>query len=154
MVSKDVLKWSHTIAVDPSEVLALPEKAREIVKGKAGVTPKIFIMNPGLTESYGEFNHSELSKKDWGNLFKEAKGAVRTAVSAGTFAPAEEVVTIATASIETWESAAGTAIEAKLVAVEDDTVFVFETPSGKTIRATADKLSEASVKRAQALAKE
>lgn len=153
-MSKEVLAWSHPVAVDPSEVLALPSEARDIVKTKAGVTPKVFVMNPGLTKSYGGFNHGELKEKNWKDIFKAAKAGVQTAVSEGSFAPAGKVVNIENSQVETWQSAAGTAIEAKLVTVEDDSVFVFETASGKTIRATADKLSAESVERARDLAAE
>lgn len=151
-MSKDLLSWSQAVAIDPSEVLALPSEARDMVKSKVGVTPKIFVMNPSLTESYGEFNHEELKSKNWNNIFKKAKSAVRSAVAGGTFVPAGKVVKIEGSQVEKWQSAAGSAIEAKLVAVEDETMFVFETAAGKTIRASADKLSKESVARAKALA--
>ena len=153
-MSKDVLGWSQPVAIDPSEVLALPSEVRTLIKGKVGVTPKVFVMNPTLTQSYGEFNYEELKGRNWSNIFKDAKGAVRKASSAGTFVEAGKVVKISDSKVEKWQSAAGSAIEAKLVAVEDDEVFVFETAAGKTIRATADKLSKESVKRAKALAEE
>ena len=147
-----MLGWSQAVAIDPSEVLALPSEARTVVKGKTGTTPKVFVLNPQLTESYGELNYEELKGRNWSTIFKKAKGAVRSAVTSGTFVKAGKVVKIENSKVEAWESAAGSAIEAKLVAIEDDEVFVFETAAGKTIRATADKLSKDSVKRAQALA--
>ncbi|MBK1833699.1 hypothetical protein JIN78_06455 [Roseibacillus ishigakijimensis] len=129
----------------------MPEGAREVVKAKSGVTPKVFVMNPDLTASFGEFSHSEMTSKNWNTIFKDAKTAVGTAVRDGSFLKAAEVVTITGSALEKWESSAGTAIEAKLVAIEDESVFVFETAAGKTIRASADQLSEASVARAKAL---
>ncbi len=154
MVSQDVLKWSVPVTLDPSEVLALPAAARDVVRAKPGVTPKVFVMNPALTESYGQFDHPELKGKNWNAIFKEAKEGVKSAKTAGSFIPAGEVVTIADSTIEKWQSAAGSTIEAKLVAVEDQTTFVFETASGKVIRTTGDKLSEESVQRAQKLAEQ
>lgn len=151
MVSKEVLSWSQAVAVDPSEVLALPSEAREVVKGKPGVTPKVFVMNPALTKSYGSFDHAELKGKNWAAIFRKARAAVSAAVADGSFAPAGTVAKVEGAEVEEWKSAAGSTIKAKLVAVEDDSVFVFETANGKTIRTTADKLSEASVKRAREL---
>ncbi|MDQ8189139.1 hypothetical protein [Roseibacillus persicicus] len=153
-MSKEVLGWSQAVAVDPSEVLALPASVRAVVKGKAGVTPKVFVMNPSLSESFGAYNHEELLGKNWSAIFKDAKAGVRSAMSEGTFIQAGKVVKIPDAKIEKWQSAAGSAIEAKLVAIEDDATFVFETAAGKTIRTTADKLSEESVTRAKALATE
>lgn len=146
-----MLSWSQPVAIDPSEVLALPDEARNLVKGKIGVTPKVFVMNPGLTENYGAFNHEELKGKNWSNIFKEAKGAVRSAQTKGTFVQAAQVVKIADSKVEKWQSAAGSALEAKLVAVEDDATVVFEMASGKIIRTTIDKLSEDSKKRVQEL---
>ena len=154
LVSKDVLSWSQPVAVDPSEVLALPSEVRTVIKSKVGVTPKVFVMNPGLTKSYGNFNYEELKGRQWSTIFKEAKGGVRSALTAGTFVEAAKVVKIEDSKVEKWQSAAGSAIEAKLVAIEDDTTFVFETAAGKTIRTTADKLSKESVTRAKALAEE
>ena len=153
MVSKDVLSWSQPVAVDPSEVLALPEAARDIVKAKVGVNPRVFVLNPSMGESYGAFSHEELQEKNFQKIFGAAKGAVRKAIAGGSFIPAAKVVKVKDTQVEKWQSAAGTAIEAKLVAVEDDEVFVFETAAGKTIRATADKLSEASVSRVRELMK-
>ncbi len=142
------------MAIDPSDVLALPEEVRATVKAKAGVTPKVFVMNPALTESYGAFNHEELKGKNWARIFKEAKGAVSTAVSKGSFIKAAKVVQVSDSKIENWKSSAGSKIEAKLVAIEDDSIFVFETAAGKTIRASAERLSKESVEKAKALAVE
>lgn len=153
-MSKEVLGWSQVVAIDPSEILALPDVVRGIVKGKLGTTPKVFVMNPSLTESYAALSYEELKGRKWSSIFKDAKSAVRAAVGDGSFTPAGKIVKIEDSKVEKWQSAAGSAIEAKLVAIEDDSVFVFETASGKTIRATSDKLSEESVKRAHALATE
>lgn len=151
MVSKDVLSWSQPVAIDPSEVLALPTAARDIVKAKVGSNPRVFILNPSLGESYGAFDHEVLKEKNFKKIFGEAKGAMRKAIAGGTFIPPGKVVKVAGSQVEKWQSSAGTAIEAKLVAVEDDRIFVFETSAGKTIRTTADKLSEDSVKKARGL---
>ena len=150
-MSKEVLSWSQAVAIDPSEVLALPSEARSVIKSKVGVTPKVFVMNPGLTESYGAYNHEELKGKNWNGIFKTAKGAVGTAKSAGTFIQAAKVVKIENSQIEKWQSAAGSALEAKLMAIEDDSNLVFETASGKIIRTSIDKLSKDSQARVKAL---
>lgn len=153
-MSKEVLKWSQVVAVDPTDVLALPDEVREVVKGKLGVTPKVFVMNPSLTTSYGEFNHEELKGRNWPTIFKKAKAGVGSAVSKGTFIEAGKIVKVEGSTVEKWQSSAGSTIEAKLVAIEDDVVFVFETAAGKTLRATASQLSEESVARAKKLAEE
>ena len=154
MVSKEVLKWSRPVAIDPSEVLALPDEVREIVKGKAGVTPKVFVMDPALTQSFGEFNHEELKGKNWSSIFKGAKGGISSALRKGSFIKASKVAKAKDAVVEYWKSSAGTNMKAKLVAIEDDSVFVFETAEGKTIRASEKQLSPESVARAKSLVSE
>ena len=49
----------------------------------------------------------------------------------GLLSKAGKVVKVSDSKVEKWQSAAGTAIEAKLVAIEDDEVFVFETAARK-----------------------
>lgn len=154
MVSKDLKSWAETVAVDPSEVLALPEVARAAVKGKAGVNPKVIVMNPSLSTSYGALNHEELKGKNWSALFKDSKGAIRKAMSDGTFVAAAKIDKIEGGKVEKWQSSAGTQIEAKLVAIEDDETFVFEMANGRTIRTTTAQLSAESVQRAKSLVKE
>lgn len=153
-MSKEALKWSKTVAIEPSEILALPDEARDIVKAKVGVTPKVFVMNPSLTASYGEFDHEELKGKNWTEIFKKAKASVRTAISDGSFVEPKNVVKLTDTEVESWTSNGGSELKAKLVAVEDDSVFVFETAAGKTIRASTAQLSEDSVERARKLAAE
>lgn len=154
MVSKEALKWAKTVAVEPSEILALPGKLPALIKGKAGAEPKVIVMNPSLTESYGVFNHEELMSKKWNAIFKEPKAGIRSAITAGSFVKPDKVVEISGSEVEGWESSAGTEMKAQLVAIEDDVVFVFKTEAGKTIRAKASQLSKKSVERAKALAKE
>lgn len=154
MVSKDLKSWAETVAVDPSEILALPEFARAAVKSKVGVTPKVIVMNPTLSATYGALNHEELKGKNWSALFKDSKAGIRKAMSDGSFVPAAKVDKIEGNKIEKWQSSAGSEIEAKLVAIEDDETFVFEMANGRTIRTTAAQLSPESVKRAKSLVKE
>lgn len=142
------------MAVDPSEILALPEFARGAVKGKVGVTPKVIVMNPTLSATYGALNHEELKGKNWASIFKEPRGAIRKAITDGTFVAAAKVDKIEGGKVEKWQSSVDTEIEARLVAIEDNEVFVFEMASGRTIRTTAAQLSPESVKRAKSLVKE
>ena len=56
---------------------------------------------------------------------------------------------VANASVESWKSAQGSEIKAKLVGIEDETTYLFETEDGKTIRATANQLDKESVAKAR-----
>lgn len=153
MVAKELVGWAETVAVDPSEILALPGTARDAVRRKVGATPKVVLLNPQGTQVYGVFNHDEMKTRKWKTLFGEAKRAMAKDQAAGTFIQAEKVVVVEGAQLDTWESSAGTAIKARLSAVEDDAVFVFELQDGRIIRTSAEQLSPASVKKALELAK-
>ncbi|MDP0491159.1 MAG: hypothetical protein Q7Q71_08950 [Verrucomicrobiota bacterium JB023] len=153
MVSKHLVGWAETVAVDESEVIALPGEVRDALREVGGITPKVILMNPGLTANYGGFSHQEMTGKNWSIIFREARGAISQAKREGSFLDSASLVKVEDSQIEKWTSAAGSVIEAKLVAVDGE-VFVFETSAGKTIRAAADKLSEESVQRARSLAEE
>ncbi len=135
------------------------------------------LTDPGLKKVYGKYTHAALKGQDYRKIFRDVKADVRDAIKDGSFsqdlagggaAPAEsadddyepsvvdvaEVVKIEDGEFQDWTSSKGTRLHARLVAVEGDTTFVFETKSGKTIRTTADKLSDETVKRARELAAE
>ena len=53
---------------------------------------------------------------------------------------------------ESWKSASGTNIEARLISVDDAGLFVFETRDGRKIPVSGEQLEEASLKRARKIA--
>lgn len=64
----------------------------------------------------------------------------------------KDIIKIDNPSMKTWKSSRGSAIEAKLVGVEDKKTFVFVTSGGKTLRVTGDQLSLTSLNEAKKLA--
>lgn len=131
------------------------------------------LADPGLKKVYGTYNHATLKAQDYRAIFRDAKNAARDAIKDGSFSKdlANEeaavadggegdaagpepagIVKVEDGTFQDWTSEKGSKINAKLVAVEGDALFVFETKSGKTIRATAAQLSAASVKKARELA--
>jgi len=151
MVCKETLKWATVVAVEPNELYSLPEATRAAIKGKAGVTPKVLVSNPSLSESYAILNHEEMKSKAWSTIFQKAKADVSKAKAAGNFLAPEKVVKAKEGEIRKWKSASGSEIEARFIALENDEIFVFKRADGSQIRALANQLDEASVVAARAL---
>lgn len=97
-----------------------------------------------------------MKSQKYGEIFKTARDQIRKAQKDGTFKNGGKepvVVKVEGTEVETWKSSAGTEIKAKLVGIEDDSIYLFETAAGKTIRATAKQLDSTSVAKARKLAK-
>ncbi|OUV12761.1 MAG: hypothetical protein CBC46_07845, partial [Verrucomicrobiaceae bacterium TMED86] len=60
-----------------------------------------------------------------------------------------KIVKVDGGRVEEWTSSKGTAIKARLVGIENDKVYLFETDKGAKIRATAAQLSKESVAKAR-----
>ena len=150
--SKAVLSFSKSVVVDTSETAGLPDLVKEAYRRGGAAIPIVILVDPGMKHIYGTFNHPAMKSQKYGEVFKEARDAIRKAQQDGTFAlTAKEpvVVKVANAQIESWKSAQGSEIKAKLVGVEDDETYLFETADGKTIRATAAQLDQESVAKAR-----
>lgn len=137
--------------------------------------PIVVLADPGLKKVYGAFNHATLRNQDYRGIFRDTKEEVREAVKAGTFSkdlaaaeapPATEtaddfkpesvesegLLKVDNPQFEKWTSSTGSEILAKLVGVQDEITFIFETKAGKTVRVTTDKLSAETVRRGRELA--
>ena len=153
--SKAVLNFSKSIIVDVSETPGLPEAIKNAYRTGGASIPIVILTDPGLETIYGRFDHPAMETQKYSEIFKEAKDSIATAKKDGTYSDggkAPVVVAVADTQIETWKSSQGSEIKAKLVGIEDDTTYLFETEAGKTIRAAAAQLDDASVTRARKLA--
>lgn len=74
------------------------------------------------------------------------------AVEKPALAAKKDIIKIDNPTMKSWKSSRGSAIEAKLVGVEDKKTFVFVTSGGKTLRVTGDQLSLTSLNEAKKLA--
>ena len=160
---------------DKGDQSKLPKIVSEAYRGAGGAFPIVVFADPGLKKVYGSFGHAALKGQDYRAIFRDTKASVRDAIKAGTFSkdlaaagdapkpaagddgePAADdpvgIVKVENGTFQDWTSAKGSKINAKLVAVEGDSTFVFETKAGKTIRASAAHLSNETVKRARELA--
>jgi len=158
------------IVVDGKERGSIPKNINNAVVN--GSYPLVIITDAEMKTVYGRYGHKQLKGQDYRKIFKGAKDKIRDAIKDGSFATkvgsdvedpdnspnsekpdnAEGPATLADTPIETWESSQGKKIQARLVSVENDSKFTFETASGKAIVVTADQLSDESVKRARELA--
>jgi hypothetical protein len=150
--SKAVLSFSKSIVVDVSETAGLPALIKNAYRTGGASIPIVILVDPGLKTIYGRFDHPAMKSQKYGDIFKKAKDSIAKAKRAGTFAiggKAPVVVKVAGGKVEKWTSSAGTEIKAKLVGIEDDSTYIFETEAGKTFRASAEQLDKESVARAR-----
>lgn len=150
--SKAVLSFSKSIVVDTGETAGLPDLVKNAYRRGGASIPIVIFVDPGMKNIYGTFNHPAMKSQKYGEIFKEARDNIRKAQQAGTFALTDKepvIVKVEKAQVESWKSAQGTEIKAKLIGVEDDTTYIFETAEGKTIRATAAQLDKESVAKAR-----
>lgn len=152
--SKAVLGFSKSIVVDISETAGLPEKIKTSYRTGGAATPIVIFTDPAITGSYGRFDYPAMKSQKYGTIFKATKDLINKAKKKGTFKSGKDPVLIKVAgtSIDSWKSSAGSEIKAKLVGIEDNSIYLFETTTGKTIRATAKQLDPTSVAKARKLA--
>jgi hypothetical protein len=152
--SKEVLKFAQSIVVDLSETAALPDPVKQKYEAGGASVPIVIFTDPGISQTFGRFDYPAMKSQEFTKIFKTARERIQAAKDDGTFSAKETtMVEVNGSEIETWKSAAGTEIKAKLVGIEDDSVYLFETEAGKTIRATAKQLDAESVAKARKLAK-
>jgi len=151
--SKAVLSFSKSIVVDTSESSSLPPAVKEAyLKGGASI-PIVILTDPAMENIFGTFNHPQMESQKYDSIFRDARSKIKKSLKNGTFALGKgnepKIVPVENSAVETWISSKGSEIEAKLVGIENDQIYLFETPSGKKIRATSAQLSPKSVKKAR-----
>ena len=155
--SKAVLSFSKSVIVDVSETAALPDLVKEAYRRGGAAVPIIIFTDPGITTIYGSYNHPQMKTQRYGEIFQDTKTNIRTAMKDGTFSLGGTTLKVAktkNAKVEDWISSKGTTIKAKLVGIEDEKIFLFETEAGKTIRATLAQLSKESIKKAKMMVRD
>lgn len=155
--SKAVLSFSKSVIVDVSETAALPDLVKEAYRRGGAAVPIIIFTDPGMTTIYGSYNHPQMKTQRYGEIFQDTKTNIRTAMKDGTFSLGGTTLKVAktkNAKVEDWISSKGTTIKAKLVGIEGEKIFLFETEAGKTIRATLAQLSKESIKKAKMMVRD
>lgn len=150
--SKAVLSFSKSIVVDTSETAGLPALVKNAYRTGGASIPIVIFTDPGVTKIYGRYDHPAMKSQKYGQVFKDARDSIQKSKQDGSFVTGGkkvELVKVEGGKIESWKSAKGTEIKAKLVGIEDGSTFVFETEGGKTIRATAAQLDKESVAKAK-----
>ncbi len=150
--SQAVLAFSKSIVVDISETPGLPDLIKTAYRTGGASVPIVIFTDPTIVGNFGRFDYPAMKSQQYGEIFKSARDRIRKAQKEGKFldgGKAKVVIKVEGTKIETWKSAAGTEIKAKLVGVEDDTIYLFESDGGKSIRATAAQLDKTSVAKAR-----
>jgi len=133
---------------------------------KERTIPKVYMTSADLTQDFGSFTYTQLKPQDFRKIFRDAKKKIRTAKKSGLLSStgAEEkaadsetdadVVNIEDPQLETWETAKGDKVKAKLIRVDKGETYVFKTDKGKTIEAKLKHLSAESQTRLKKLVEE
>ena len=153
--SQAVLTFAKSIVVDISETPGLPDLIKTAYRTGGASIPIVIFTDPTITGNFGRYDYPAMKSQQYGDIFKPARDRIRKAQKEGKFldgGKAKVVIKVEGTKIETWKSAAGTEIKAKLVGVEDDTIYLFESDGGKSIRATAAQLDKSSVAKARKMA--
>ncbi len=167
-VMKAVKSFSKPVFADQSERGALPENVQKALRDAGGALPLVVLIDPSYEKVYAAFGHAQLKGQDYSSIFRQAKKDVKADIKANTFglpeAPTEKAddneelaesddrIKVRDPQFEIWRSSKGSRIDAQLLAIENETTFVFKTRKGRTIRTTADKLQATSVQRGRKLA--
>ncbi len=155
--SKAVLSFSQSVVVDVSETVALPALVKNAYRTGGASIPIVIFTDPAMTKIYGRYDHPGMETQKYDTIFKDTKTEIRTALKEGGFDLGEfapKVAKTKDAKVEDWISSKGTTIKAKLVGIEDEKIFLFETAAGKTIRATSAQLSKESIEKAKQMVKD
>ncbi len=150
--SKALLSFSKNIIVDVSETAGLPDLIKNSYRTGGASIPIVIITDPAIQKIYGRFDHPAMKSQKYDLLFKDLKADISEAQNQGTFFSgqnAPKILKVANGTLQNWQSSAGTQIKAKLIGIEDDSIYLFETEAGKTIRATAQQLAPESVTKAR-----
>lgn len=141
--------------VDISETPGLPDLIKTAYRTGGASVPIVIFTDPTIAGNFGRFDYPAMKSQQYGEIFKSARDRIRKAQKEGKFldgGKAKVMIKVEGTQIETWKSAAGTEIKARLVGVEDDTIYLFELDGGKSIRATAAQLDKTSVAKARKMA--
>lgn len=158
------------IDTEKPDLQNLPQNVQTAFGGKGNIWPKIVLTDPAMTKIYGAFSYEELKPQEYRSLFRAARRAFDADADSGALvapgqAKPEEPAHGKTASgeagnsgfeptdYESWQSTAGSAIEARLVAIDGRGRFVFETRDGKKIPVAPSQLQLESRQRAESAAK-
>ena len=174
--AKAIKSEGEGVVVDTSETGQLPDVVAQAFRSVGGSLPTVIFADPAMKNVYGSFGHSQLKSQDYRAVFRDTKRKIREAVKDGSFetdlsGAKEEVagneaegdagdedavpagrIMVEESELEMWRSAKGSQITAKLVAVEGEDTFIFETAAGKEIRVTAAQLSVESMQKARKMA--
>ena len=151
----------------------LPKNIQDSFSTKGNVWPKMVITDPAMSKIYGAYSYNELKPQEYRKLLRDAVRAFKADAKAGTLTPPgerpadekaagdekgsetkEPLTAFEPTDFEKWQSAKGTTIEARLIAIDEEGRFVFEDRKGRKIPVSPTQLDEPSRRRAQLAASE
>jgi len=153
--AQNLPKISETVVVDHSEIAALPPLVKKSFLTGGASLPIVILTDPATENLYGRFDHPRMKSQKYDLIFKDSLAKISAAHKNGNYAYGEglepKIVKITGSTIESWKSVKGTTLKARLIAVENDSLFVLEKENGKTIKVKAAQLAPESIKKALTL---
>lgn len=170
-VCEDSRSIGTVVIVDSSkkDLYQLPDPIQKAFADQGTYWPKVVITDAAMTRVFGSYSYQEMKPKEFRSLFRDAKRDFKEASNAGELpALGEEKGTESDSSNEVgsaessfepsefqqWTSAKGNKIEARLIAVDENNHYVFETQTKKKIKILLVQLSEESQAKAREISGE
>lgn len=172
---KDNRSTGKIVIVDTTkgDLQKLPQKVQSAFGAKGNYWPKLVITDPAMSKIYGAYSYAELKPQEYRSIFRDGLRDFKADAKAGTLTPPGEkpagddapddgevadadkpLTAFEPTDFEEWQSAKGTTIEARLIAIDEEGRFVFEDRKGRKIPVSPTQLDEPSRRRAQLAAGE
>ena len=142
----------------------LPLNVQKAFESAGKFWPKVVMTDAAMSKVYAFYSYEQLKPQEYRSLFRDGRRCLAKDVDAGILPePGKAAVAEADkdkdgggfepSGYEQWKSAQGSNIEARLVDVDDQGRYVFETRAGKRIPVAPEQLDPDSVARAKEIAK-
>lgn len=146
----------------------LPRPIKKAFTDRGEYWPKVVITDAAMSRVFGSYSYQQLKPKDFRSLFRDAKRDFKEASNAGELPELVEAEedketsksetsnrnesaesSFEPSEFQQWTSAQGNKIDARLVAMDDNNHYVFETRDKKKIKILLVQLSEESQAKAR-----
>ncbi len=148
---------------ESNQLGSLPRPIRDAISGAGSYYPKVVVTDPAMSKVYAAYPYNDLKEERFRTLVRDARRAFDEDVDRGALPEpgsaleSEEVTTVEDKTGEKtfqptdfafWKSVAGNQIEARIVEVDAQGRYVFESRDGRKIPVAPNQLDSESRDRA------
>lgn len=141
----------------------LPGDIQTALRNNGTFWPKVVLTDPAMTKIYDAYSYERLKPQNYRKIFRDATRAFKADFDAGLVrapgAPAtaddgaadeaDPAPSFEPTDFQKWKSAAGSILEARLIAIDGQGRYVFEDRNGREIPVAPDQLDLESRTRAR-----